>query len=283
MQSPYSPCASRRRRQFLLSMAFVIGVGILGLGVPAVRASVGAYLGLTAAPSNEMPAGAVTLAAVTPEMTRAAPTAVLPRPTRTAAANPGAADAAVPTKTVISTAVSTAVATALAPIVEQPEAISQLTEQAGWKVLSPGYLPAGYHFESAYLDTNQQMVLLTYLVTRPLEGAADPGLTASKTITVAQALRNDFIPLQVAPAAVVQNAVVAGQPAAFVVGAWDTQFVKDENDPQGGKMVSIWSNELPVKNLFWQIGKVYLVLVTDDDLVSEQQLILMAARTGQSR
>jgi hypothetical protein len=242
-------------------------------GLPAVRAALSAYLGLTAAPAYQMPISAVTLAAVTPAA-----------PTETPAPNTTLPATRLPlTATAAPEADPTAGPTAVVPIVEQPAAVSQLSEQAGWKILSPGYLPAGYHFGSAYLDTNHQMVALTYLVTRPLPGAADPGLTASKAITVLQALRNDFIPLQVAPAAEVLDVSVAGRPAAFVVGAWDTQFVKDENDPQGGKMVSTWSNELPVKNLYWQIGRVYLVLVTDDDLVSKQQLILMAARTGQSR
>jgi hypothetical protein len=70
---------------------------------------------------------------------------------------------------------------------------------------------------------------------------------------------------------------VNGQPAAYTVGAWDTEFVKDDQDPNGGKMVSTWRNDLPVQNLYWQVGNVYLALVTDDEAVSREELIDMAA------
>ena len=272
--SPISDNRPRRPKRLpvLIGLLLIAALTVL-VAIPAVRAALSAYLGLTAARVDRMPISAVTLAAVTPEAPTetSAPSSTLP------------ATRLPPSATPIPKADLTAGPTAAVPIVEQPAAVSQLSEQAGWKILSPGYLPAGYHFGSAYLDTNHQLVVLTYLVTRPLPGAADPGLTASRAITVLQALRNDFIPLQVAPAAKVLDVSVAGRPAAFVVGAWDTQFVKDENDPQGGKMVSTWSNELQVKNLYWQIGRVYLVLVTDDDLVSKQELIMMASHTGQGR
>ncbi len=158
-----------------------------------------------------------------------------------------------------------------------PAEFSQLSAQAGWDILAPGQLPEGYHFQSAYYDTNHQMVILTYLVTRTLPGAADPSLTASKTITLAQAMKNDFIPMQIAPGTNVEDTQVNGQPAAYAVGAWDAEFVKDDNDPNGGKMVYNWRNDLPVQNLYWQVGKVYLALITDDEAVSKQALIDTAA------
>ncbi len=41
-------------------------------------------------------------------------------------------------------------------------------------------------------------------------------------------------------------------------------------------MISTWQNELQVKNLYWQIGKIYIGIVTDDEAVRQQQLIDMA-------
>ncbi len=121
------------------------------------------------------------------------------------------------------------------------------------------------------------MVILTYLVTRPLPGATDPSLTASKSITMLQALTNDFVPMQVAPATHVEDAQVNGLPAIYAVGAWKTEFVKNDRDPNGGQMVSTWRNDLAVQNLYWQVGKIFLLLVTDDSAVSKQELLDMAA------
>jgi hypothetical protein len=45
-------------------------------------------------------------------------------------------------------------------------------------------------------------------------------------------------------------------------------------------MVSSWRNDLPVKNLYWQIGTVYLTLITADGGVSQQEFIDMAASIG---
>ncbi len=41
-------------------------------------------------------------------------------------------------------------------------------------------------------------------------------------------------------------------------------------------MVSAWRNDLPIKNLYWQVGGLYLVLVTDDEAVSEADLLAFA-------
>ena len=154
-----------------------------------------------------------------------------------------------------------------------------MSQTAGWDVLAAGFLPEGYKFESAYFDANHQMAILTYLATKPLPG--DPSLTSSHTITLLQALKNDFVPLQVAPAASVVDIQVSGQPAAYAVGAWDTEFVPDAKDPQsGGKMVSTWRNELKVQNVYWQVGQVFLALVTDDAGVSKEELIRMAEGVG---
>ncbi len=251
MKNPFFRPA-RLRWQFAL--AFILVLIVLSLSIPSVRAALSSWLGLSVAPSNQMPVGAVTLVAVTPSPETATPS---PAPTQTAVAP------------------ATAVPTYAQPTAasSQPPEISQLSAQAGWDVLTPIALPEGYKLESAYLDTNHQMVILTYHATRPLPGAADPSLTATKSITLLQALKNDFVPMQIAPATNIEDVQVSGQPAVYAVGAWDTEFVPDKADPNGGKMVSTWRNELPIQNLYWQSGQVYLVLVTDDDTLSKQQLI----------
>lgn len=221
---------------------------VLSLSIPSVRASLSAWLGLSLAPSDSMPASAVTLAA--------------PLPTSTWA------NTASP---VVATQVPAA------PAVNKPAQIVQLSSQAGWNILVPGYLPAGYQYQSSYLDTNHQMIMVTYKVTRPLPGSKDPALTTTKTITLLQALKNDFVPMQLAPGAQWVDIQVNGHPGVFVTGAWDTQFVKDEKDPQGGKMVSTWRSDLPVHNLYTQLGKIYVVLLTEDAAVDQAELVKVAA------
>lgn len=244
-----------------LAAGIIVVLTLLTLGIPSVRASLSAWMGLSVAPSNQMPASAMTLVAVTPV------------PSTTATSTPSAVPAnatTIPTETRLpptQTPAGTSV----------PVEISQLSPQAGWTILAPGRLPKGYKFESAYLDTNHTMVILTYLATRPLPGATDPSLTETKSITFLQALKNDFVPMQVAPATHVEDTQVNGLPGVYVLGAWKTEFVKDDKDPSGGKMVSTWQNDLPVQNLYWQAGKLYLLLVTDDGAVSKPDLLDMAA------
>ncbi len=220
----------------------------LSLSIPEVRASISAWLGISVAPSNQMPATVVNLE-----------TAI---PTSTPQQNPTPADRAT------------------APSVEadnRPEEIRQLDAQAGWKILAPAHLPEGYNFKSIYFDANQRMVIQTYTATRPLPDSTDPALTETKAVTFLQAQRNDFVPLQTAPSANITDVQVGGQPAAYSIGAWDTEFVKDDNDPNGGKMISTWRNDLPVQNLYGQVGDIYYTLVTDDPMVSQQDLTEMAA------
>lgn len=231
------------------AFACLLALLVISLSIPTVRASLSAWLGLSVAPSNQMPAQPVVL--TTPAETEENTTS--PTETTPAQGTNG-----------------------------EPVEISQMSAQIGWNVLAPNHSPEGYQFQSAYYDTNQQMVILTYMVTRPLPGANDPSLTASNTITILEAQKNDFVPVQVAPDADLTDVVVNGQPAVYTVGAWDTEFVKDDNDPNGGKMVSTWRNDLPMKNLYWQIGNVYLVIVTDDEAVSQQEMIDTAASMGGS-
>lgn len=231
----------------------------LSLSIPAVRASISSWLGISVAPSNQMPAPNVNLEAVPSTTPTGAPQASTPQsnpsPAVTATASYGEHD-------------------------NRPAEISQMDAQAGWRILAPARLPDGYRFQSVYFDTNQRSVILTYTATRPLPGLADPALTETKAITFIQAQSNDFVPLQAAPSANITDVQINGQPAAYAIGAWDTEFVKDESAPNGGKMISTWRSDLPVQNLYSQSGPIYYLLVTDDPDVSQQDLIDMAASLG---
>jgi hypothetical protein len=245
--------------------AMVLLLLILGFSIPPVRAAIGDWLGLSVAPSNQMPADALTLVPLTPAASMA-PSAAL---TTTTAVSPAVLPSAVPTSQPAQPALPT----------NPPDPTMQsfqATAQPGWTVLYAAHLPEGYHLESVYYDTGHQMVMLTYLVTRPLPGSNDSTLTASHSITLAQALKNDVIPLQIAPDTQPDALQINGQPAAYAIGAWDTQFQADSSDPNGGKMVSTWRNDLAVQNVFWQVGPVYLALITDDDAVQKADLVEMA-------
>jgi hypothetical protein len=242
--------ASHARRGWLIAVAIILALIILILIIPGVRASVSSWMGLSVAPSEQMPAATADLVAITPQTSEFA--------------------TEIPTVTEAPSTISTAGSTE----------VSQSSPQPEWDILTPNYLPEGYQYQSAFYDTNLKMLILTYLVTRPLPGATDPSLASSETITLLQSQKNDFIPMQIAPNTNVTDIQVNGQPAAFSFGGWDTEFVKDSTAPNGGKMVSSWRNDSPVKNLYWQIGKVYLALITTDESVSQQELIDMASSIG---
>ena len=239
---------------------------LISLVIPSVRASISSWLGLSVASSPQVTIAPVTLEAI-PTNTPLEAALVTQVPSTSASS------AAEGTQSVILSMVQSAASgTAID--------VNQLSSQIGWNVLIPTFLPEGYSFQSAYFDTNDKMLVLTYLVTRPLPGAADPSLTSSETITLLEAMSNDFVPMQVAPNTTIQDVQVNGAAAAFTTGGWDTQFVKDNSEPNGGKMVSSWRNDLPVKNLYWQVGDVYLALVTADDITTQQDLIDIAASIG---
>jgi hypothetical protein len=237
------------RRGWQIAVAVILVLVALIFIIPGVRASLSSWLGLSVAPSNQVPASTANLVSITPEAnvnsTEIAPSAPIP-----------------------------------VASVEIPTEVSQLAEQPEWEIPTPSTLPEGYHFQSAFYDTNLKLLILTYLVTRPLPGATDPALTSSETISLLQSLKNDFVPMQIAPSTNVTDIQVNGQPAAFTLGGWDTEFVKDSTAPNGGKMVSSWRNDLPVKNLYWQIGKLYLALITTDEAVNQQELVDMANSIG---
>lgn len=245
----------------------IIVLVLISLAIPNVRASLSSWMGLSVAPSSQVTTVPVTLEAVA-SSTPVAAAAETQAPPATSSTTPG------PTQNVILSLVQSA------PSGGGTVDFSQLSSQLGWTVLTPTYLPEGYAYQSAYYDTNNKMLALTYLVTRPLPGATDPSLTSSETITLLEAASNDFVPMQVAPDTNIQDVQVNGTPAVFTNGGWDTQFVKDNSAPGGGKMVSSWRNDLPVKNLYWQVGDVYLLLVTPDELVSQQELVNIAASMG---
>ncbi len=259
--NPYST------RPFHLGWKFAIALllifALLSFAIPDVRASVSAWLGLSIAPSNQMPVTAVTLVAMAPPATQNTQSAVALVPTAT---SPALSPTALPTQPAVQSTSSRQV----------PDQVNQLAPQVGWNILTPDNLPDGYQFESAYLDANHQMVVLTYTIARPLPGAADPTLTSTKSITVLQAQTNDFVPMQISPDATVNDVEVNGQPAVYVTGAWDTQFVPDANDPNGGQMVSTWRNDLPIQNIYWQVRQVFVTIVTNDDVLSQQDLIDLA-------
>lgn len=226
--------------QFAAALVFVLIV--LSLAIPSVRASVSAWLGISIAPSNQMPATTVDLVETTPTTS-----AGIEQPTGTISPQP---------------------------------TVDPLSAQAGWTVLNASSMPDGYQFDHAMFDRGNQMVITSYFANRSLPGAADTTLTETKTITLVQALHNDFNPLQVAPSTNLEDVQINGKPAVYAIGAWDAEFVPDSSDPNGGKMVSTWRNDLQIQNVFWQVGKVYLVLISDDPQVSRQDLIDMAASIG---
>jgi hypothetical protein len=157
--------------------------------------------------------------------------------------------------------------------VEKPAELPQLSTQAGWQILAATQLPQGYSFSSAYYDPTNHMVSLSYFATRPLPGSTD---TETKALTLIEALRNDVIPLQIAPSTLVQDVTLNGQPAAYAKGAWDSSF-----DAASGQNVSTWRNDLEVQNVFWQVGSTYFVLITDDTTLTQADLLGMAASVGQ--
>jgi hypothetical protein len=245
-----------------ITLAILLAVILLTLLIPGVRASVSNWLGLSVAPSTQMVA---TPAAIVPVSSTSAGDSTLKTQVFTPAPQiPEAYPAPDNTQGSLGNAAES----------------NQLADMAGWNVLTPGFLPEGYHFQSAFFDTNNKMLILTYLVTRSLPGASDPSLTSTESISFMQAQRNDFVPMQIAPNTNVTDIEINGLPAVFTAGGWDTEFVKDSTSPNGGKMVSSWRNDLPVKNLYWQVGNLYLLLVTTDQAVSQQDLIDMASNIG---
>ncbi len=147
------------------------------------------------------------------------------------------------------------------------------SNQAGWKLWFPAYLPQGYAFQDAIYDAQNQVTALTFLATRPLPGS---DLTQTRTLTLAQAQHNDAVPLKVSPQAALLAISVSGAPAVYAAGAWEASFMPVTEEPNGGHMDWQWPNHLPVQNLYWQVGGIYLALISDDPQVTQADLISTA-------
>lgn len=142
----------------------------------------------------------------------------------------------------------------------------EISQLAGWTIKTPTWLPEGYTFHSAMYDSSNRIVILSFFATRQLPGG-DPTMTETQTITLVQAMRNDVIPLMVAPSTAVQDITVNGEAAAFAVGAWEAN---------GATGSATWTNDLPLQNVYWQIGDVFLNLNTLDAQVSQEDLVRLA-------
>ena len=151
--------------------------------------------------------------------------------------------------------------------------ILQVSGKAGWKVLTPSFLPEGYSFESVYYDQANQLVSLSFMATRKLPGS---DLTETKSVTLDEAQRNDMIPMVISPLSTAMAITVDGTSASYIIGAWETTFVPNPAETNGGHMESQWRNDLLVQNIYWQVRDLYLVLITDDSVVVQGDLVNMA-------
>ena len=147
--------------------------------------------------------------------------------------------------------------------------IDEISNLAKWTIKSPSWLPDGYQFNEAMFDSANNMVSLTFIATRQLPGN-DPSLTQTSTITLVQSLRNDLIPLIVAPGVDMGSITINGQSAAYAIGAW-------KNDNTTG--TATWDSSYQLQNINWQIDYIYLSLNTDDSLVSKDDLLKIAEST----
>lgn len=147
--------------------------------------------------------------------------------------------------------------------------IDEISNLAKWTIKSPSWLPDGYQFNEAVYDSANNMVSITYIATRQLPGN-DPSLTQTSTITLVQSLRNDLIPLIVAPGADMGSITINGQSASYAIGAW-------KNDNTTG--TATWDSSYQLQNINWQIDYIYLSLNTNDSLVSKDDLLKIAEST----
>lgn len=149
------------------------------------------------------------------------------------------------------------------------KSIDEISNLAGWTVKSPSWLPDGYQFNEAMYDSANKMVILNFIAARQLQGN-DPSMTQTNAITLAQSLRNDLIPLIVAPGTDMGSMMINGQPAAYAIGAW-------KNDNSTG--TATWDSTYQLQNINWQIDSTYLSINTNDTLVSKDDLLKVAEST----
>ncbi len=236
------------------------------LAVPLVRASLSSFFGLGISPSNNLvqPTGTIDLS--TPPPAQPATDTPQPAPSATSSATqPPAEPSATP-----------------GAVESQPGGlnltanpnIQQVTELSGWQAVTPGYLPEGFHFDSAYYDATNKLIMMSFFATEKLAGS---DLTATLSLTLVQAKHNDVVPLMAAPGSAIQDVKVGEAPAAYVTGAWDSNFVANASETNGGHMEWNWRSDLPIQNVFWQVGDIYLVLITDATSLSQEELLKTAA------
>jgi len=149
------------------------------------------------------------------------------------------------------------------------KSINEISNLAGWKVLSPNWLPDGYQFNEALFDSANKMVTLTFIATHPIQGS-NPIITQTNVITLVESLRNDLIPLIVAPDADIGSMIINGQAAAYTIGAW-------KNDKATG--TATWDSTYQLQTINWQIDSTYLSINTNDTLVSKDDLLRVAEST----
>ena len=97
--SPRSSKLAHYRLQIAIALALVLAAASL-LSIPTVRASLSEWLGLSIAPSNQVPVSAVTLVPVTPPAPTVTTAAAAVQPTRPAPSAAPSASPAQPTSSV---------------------------------------------------------------------------------------------------------------------------------------------------------------------------------------
>lgn len=155
------------------------------------------------------------------------------------------------------------------------ELLQQTSRQAGWSVLTPSWLPEGYGMGEPFYDAQKELLSINFIVPRSLPGA-DPALTEMKTITLVQSSHADVIPLKLSETVQGGELSINGQPARLYSGAWDASYVSNPTDSAGGHFEVTWRGDLDLRNLRWQVGDLYLLLITDDAQVSADDLVRIA-------
>jgi hypothetical protein len=161
-------------------------------------------------------------------------------------------------------------------VVQNATEIARIADQSGWMPLRPDWLPGDYQPGSAIFDSKNNLVTLTFNITRTLPDGG--GNTETKAINLVQGQTNTGIPLQLPPANAAQEVVqVGGTQAVFAFGGWDSEFIPDKTEAGGGHFAATWNSDAQAQNIFWQVDSIYLVLVSDDLQLSKEDLIQLAA------
>jgi len=125
------------------------------------------------------------------------------------------------------------------------------------------------HGGDASYEVNNQQVVLTFLVRRLLPDGN--GLTETKSLTLVEGMQSEAAPLKIATQAQAVTIQIGEFPGFYIIGAWDTSY-----DSQSQSMITIWRNDLVIQNIYWQSENIHLVLISDDDQLSQSDLIKIA-------